>query len=109
MAERFARDGRLIACGCGAAARSDARHIAVEFVHPVIVGKRALPAVAVTGNPNEVGRTVDLLAGPDDILIGFEPDSGGLADAFGRARRAGLLTLAFAPLGAEWEFVPGTA
>ncbi len=27
-----------------------AQHVAVEFVHPVIVGKRALPAVAVTGH-----------------------------------------------------------
>jgi len=26
-----------------------AQHVAVEFVHPVIVGKRALPAVALTG------------------------------------------------------------
>ena len=26
------------------------RHVAVEFVHPVIVGKRALPAVAATGD-----------------------------------------------------------
>ena len=26
-----------------------ALHIAVEFVHPVIMGKRALPAVALTG------------------------------------------------------------
>ena len=26
-----------------------ARHIAVEFVHPVIMGKRALPAVAAGG------------------------------------------------------------
>ena len=26
-----------------------ARHVAVEFVHPVIVGKRALPAVAIEG------------------------------------------------------------
>jgi len=44
MAERFARGGRLIAFGRSPAARSDARHVAVEFVHPVIVGKRALPA-----------------------------------------------------------------
>ncbi len=36
-AERFARGGRLIACGHSPAARSDARHVAVEFVHPVIV------------------------------------------------------------------------
>ena len=46
MAERFARGGRLIAVGRTPAARSDVRHVAVEFVHPVIVGKRALPATA---------------------------------------------------------------
>ena len=45
MAERFARGGRLVAFGRSPAARSDARHVAVEFVHPVIVGKRALPAI----------------------------------------------------------------
>src|SRR5262249_19110315 len=34
-----------------------AQHIAVEFVHPVIVGKRALPAVALTGqNPVDTVR-----------------------------------------------------
>ena len=49
MAERFARGGRLIAFGRTPAARSDARHVAVEFVHPVIVGKRALPALALAG------------------------------------------------------------
>ena len=38
MAERFARGGRLVAFGRSPAARSDARHVAVEFVHPVIVG-----------------------------------------------------------------------
>ena len=46
MAERFARSGRLVAFGSTPAARSDVRHIAVEFVHPVIVGKRALPSKA---------------------------------------------------------------
>src|SRR6185369_17009392 len=44
MASRFLRGGRLIAFGRGPAA-TDAQHIAVEFVHPVIVGKRALPAI----------------------------------------------------------------
>ena len=48
-AERFARGGRLIAIAHTPPARSDARHIAVEFVHPIIVGKRALPAIALTG------------------------------------------------------------
>jgi D-sedoheptulose 7-phosphate isomerase len=61
MAERFARGGRLLAIGDV----SDARHVAVEFVHPVIVGKRALPALAVTA------RQLSLLAEPDDMVIGF--------------------------------------
>ena len=43
MAQRFLRGGRLLAVG----EESDARHVAVEFVHPVIVGKRALPALAL--------------------------------------------------------------
>ena len=43
MAQRFGRGGRLLAVG----EESDARHVAVEFVHPVIVGKRALPALAL--------------------------------------------------------------
>ena len=47
MAERFARGGRLVALGRSPIARSDARHVAVEFVHPVIVGKRALPAIGL--------------------------------------------------------------
>src|SRR5215467_13339622 len=44
MSARFLRGGRLLAFGRGAAA-TDAQHVAVEFVHPVIVGKRALPAL----------------------------------------------------------------
>src|SRR5919205_2097113 len=47
MAARFLRGGRLLAFGRGAAA-TDAQHVAVEFVHPVIVGKRALPALDVS-------------------------------------------------------------
>src|SRR3954451_9013379 len=47
MARRFHQGGRLLAFGNGACA-TDAQHVAVEFVHPVIVGKRALPALALT-------------------------------------------------------------
>ncbi len=43
MSDRFLRGGRLLAFGLTPEARSDVRHVAVEFVHPVIVGKRALP------------------------------------------------------------------
>jgi len=44
-----------------------AQHIAVEFVHPVIVGKRALPAVALTGN-DPLGQ-VRVSARSGDVVI----------------------------------------
>ena len=39
MAARFLAGGKLVVFGNGAGA-TDAAHVAVEFVHPVIVGKR---------------------------------------------------------------------
>src|SRR5208282_1091564 len=44
MSDRFLRGGRLLAFGRGPYA-TDAQHVSVEFVHPIIVGKRALPAL----------------------------------------------------------------
>ena len=67
MAERFTRGGRLIAVGSSPQAWSDAHHVAVEFVHPVIVGKRALPALALSASE------AALLAEPDDAVVAFEP------------------------------------
>ena len=101
-AERFARGGRLLAVGLSPAARSDVRHVAVEFVHPVIVGKRALPAVGLTGLAE-----LRLHAAPEDVVIAFGGEAE-LGPAVGQARSLGCLTLAFAPLGAEWELVPGS-
>jgi D-sedoheptulose 7-phosphate isomerase len=108
MAERFARGGRLIAFGRSPAARSDVRHVAVEFVHPVIVGKRALPAIGLAGEGGRLAEQVALVAEPDDIAIGFGAgeDGGEAAEAIRLARERGCLTLAFAPAGAEWEFEP---
>ena len=42
LAAAFDDGGRLLVSGTGRAL-TDARHVAVEFLHPVIVGKRALP------------------------------------------------------------------
>jgi D-sedoheptulose 7-phosphate isomerase len=119
MAERFARGGRLIALGISPAARSDARHVAVEFVHPVIVGKRALPAIALASEGGSLARQVDLVTERDDVVIAFGTDTrdaGGEAAASGTAavtagalRAAadrGCLTIAFSGVGAEWEFHP---
>src|SRR6201986_3509050 len=77
MAERFARGGRLVAFGDSPAARTDVRHVAVEFVHPVIVGKRALPAIGLAAEGGAPARQVALIACPDDIAVAFEPGDGG--------------------------------
>ena len=108
MAERFARGGRLVAVGRTPAARSDVRHVAVEFVHPVIVGKRALPAIGLAGEGGDLAEQVGLLARPDDIAIAFgaDEDGGDAARAVASARGRGCLTIAFAPAGAEWELAP---
>jgi D-sedoheptulose 7-phosphate isomerase len=104
MAERFARGGRLLAIGVSPTARSDVRHVAVEFVHPVIVGKRALPALGLVGDSAPLATEVRLAAGADDIVMAFgdEPD---LSVAIAAARVAGAMTVAFAPLHADWELV----
>jgi D-sedoheptulose 7-phosphate isomerase len=105
MAERFARGGRLVAFGCSPAARSDARHVAVEFVHPVIVGKRALPAIGLAGEGGALDRQLSLIADADDIAMAF----GHEPEAVAVARSRGCLTVAFCDCGAEWEFVAPTA
>src|SRR5438067_10374508 len=87
MARRFHQGGRLLAFGNGAWA-TDAQHVSVEFVHPVIVGKRALPALALTndsatlsglmaGGDTEMpfARQLKLLARPQDIAMGFSSDA----------------------------------
>jgi D-sedoheptulose 7-phosphate isomerase len=109
MAERFARGGRLVALGRSPAARSDVRHVAVEFVHPVIVGKRALPAIGLSQEGGSVAGQVDLVAEPNDIAIAFgtdEPDGTEAVEALALAARRGCQTIAFSPCGAEWEFEP---
>ncbi|HEY2768902.1 MAG TPA: SIS domain-containing protein [Solirubrobacteraceae bacterium] len=105
MAERFARGGRLLAFGEGPVARSDARHVAVEFVHPVIVGKRALPALALTAEGGPTSEQVGLLAEPLDIALAFG-DHAQTRAAVGVAGDRGCLTIADSHVGAEWEFVP---
>ncbi len=104
MAERFARGGRLVALATTPAARSDARHIAVEFVHPVIVGKRALPAVALAAEGGDVETQAALALEPDDIAVAFGP---GTAGALAAGRERGCLTVSFdSDGGAEWVLRP---
>ncbi|HEY1853673.1 MAG TPA: SIS domain-containing protein [Solirubrobacterales bacterium] len=112
MAERFARGGRLVAAGVSPGARSDVRHVTVEFVHPVIVGKRALPAIGLTRDGGPLRPQVELIARPEDITIGFGAAGEGgeeVREALALARERGCLTVAFeAGSGAEWELSVGS-
>src|SRR5580658_1640036 len=69
MSDRFLRGGRLLAFGRGPYA-TDAQHVSVEFVHPVIVGKRALPALdlSILFQP-----WLEAIVTPEDIVMGFGP------------------------------------
>jgi D-sedoheptulose 7-phosphate isomerase len=107
MAERFATGGRLVALGRSPVARSDARHVAVEFVHPVIVGKRALPAIGLAGEGGSLTSQVEAVVEPGDIAIAYGAEDGETLEALTTAGARGCLTIAFARgSGAEWEFVP---
>jgi D-sedoheptulose 7-phosphate isomerase len=109
MAERFARGGRLLALGADPAGRSDARHVAVEFVHPVIVGKRALPALALTAEGGSPTAQIELLADALDMVIAFGSERDpSVRWALGLARERGALTISCAGEEAEWVFpLPG--
>ncbi len=72
MSERFLRGGRLLAFGRGPYA-TDAQHVSVEFVHPVIVGKRALPALDLS---MAFRAWLDVILRPEDIVMGFGPPEG---------------------------------
>jgi D-sedoheptulose 7-phosphate isomerase len=92
MAERFRSGGRLLAFGRGAYA-TDAQHVSVEFIHPVIVGKRALPAMDVS---SMLETALETLIAPADIVMGFGPPEGDevVASALGTARSIGAMSFA---------------
>ena len=92
MSERFLSGGRLLAFGRGPYS-TDAQHVSVEFVHPVIVGKRALPALDLSAL---FGPWLAAIVRPEDIAMGFGPPEGDaeVAAALRHARAAGAMTLA---------------
>jgi D-sedoheptulose 7-phosphate isomerase len=110
MAVRFHRGGKLIAFGTGGSS-TDAQHVAVEFVHPVIVGKRALPAISLTtdvatvtavaareGMAEIFADQIRQLAEPADIALGICADGScpSVLAGLEAARALGLLTIALA-------------
>ncbi len=104
ISRRFLAGGRLLAFGNGSAA-TDAQHVSVEFVHPVIVGKRALPALDL--GP-DFERRLPVVLRPEDMVMGFaSPD---VDETVERALRAagqrGALTFALTGEAGEYSFAP---
>jgi len=112
MAVRFHEGGKLVVFGTGSAS-TDAQHVAVEFVHPVIVGKRALPAISLTTDVATVtgvaaregmdaifSHQLRYLAAPEDIALGISADGNCASVLAGlvTAKELGLLTIALAGL-----------
>jgi D-sedoheptulose 7-phosphate isomerase len=110
MAKAFHRGRKLLVCGNGGSA-TDAQHVAVEFMHPVIVGCKALPAICLTNDmamvtaiANDVGfndvftRQIIALGQEGDTLLGISTsgNSENVLHAFQTARRMKLTTIGFA-------------
>lgn len=107
MSDRFLRGGRLLAFGQGPYA-TDAQHVSVEFVHPVIVGKRALPALdlSILFRP-----WLEAIVRPDDIVMGFGPPEGDTEvwAALDTARGRQAMTFAFPGLAGSYTIPPAIA
>ena len=104
MSRRFLAGGRLLAFGNGSAT-TDAQHVSVEFVHPVIVGKRALPALDL--GPDFEQR-LSVVLQPEDMVMGFAfpgPDES-VERALRAARELGAMTFALAGQAGEYSFAP---
>jgi D-sedoheptulose 7-phosphate isomerase len=107
MAVRFQCGGRLLTFGNGGSA-ADAGHLAVEFLHPVIVGKRALPAISLNNDAATLSGVAQnsgygaafatqlrLMGRPADIAVGILTDPcGNVTAALAEARGLGMLTIA---------------
>jgi D-sedoheptulose 7-phosphate isomerase len=102
MSRRFLAGGRLLAFGNGSAA-TDAQHVSVEFVHPVIVGKRALPALDL--GPDFETR-LPVTVQPEDMVMGFAfPDRDEAVErALLVAKELGTLTFALAGEVGDYPF-----
>jgi len=109
MAARFSSGGRLYVMGNGGSA-TDAQHISVEFFHPIVEKRRALPAIALTAdqalltaisNDRDFAKIfadqLRVLARPGDMALAVSTSgkSPNLVQALETARELGLLTIAF--------------
>lgn len=108
IAQVYRTGGRMFSMGNGGSS-CDAAHFAVEFSHPVSVGRPSLPAVhladdtaLMTAVGNDVGfehvyvRRIEALARSGDGLIAFSTsgNSANLLAALRKAREMGCMTFA---------------
>jgi hypothetical protein len=70
-----------------------AHHVAVEFVHPVIVGKRALPAVTVPPAADMVASLRASVSPGDIVLALADPDDPRVLDTMRRGPAWGVETV----------------
>ena len=109
MARRFEEGRRLLVMGNGGSA-CDAQHVALEFNHPIIEKRRALPVIDLVGgtplvtaisNDEDFARVfvdqVKLWGQPGDMALAISTSgqSPNLIYAMSAAREMGLLTMAF--------------
>jgi D-sedoheptulose 7-phosphate isomerase len=106
MSDRFLRGGRLLAFGRGPYA-TDAQHVAVEFVHPVIVGKRALPALDISAL---FQPWLNAILRPEDMVMGFGPPAGDVEidSTLQTAAMRGGMTFALPGRSGAYSFQPVT-
>jgi D-sedoheptulose 7-phosphate isomerase len=105
IAERLRSGGCVYAFGRGAYA-TDAQHVAVEFVHPVLVGKPALPASDLSAS---FEASLLAIVRPEDVVVGFGPPQGDpqVALALREAGARGAFTVALP--GRDGDFAIDTA
>ncbi|MDQ3345934.1 MAG: SIS domain-containing protein [Chloroflexota bacterium] len=109
MASALDAGRKLFVMGNGGSA-CDAQHVAVEFMHPIIAKRPALPALALntdTAMLTAIGNDQDfslaftqqlrMLGQPGDIALGISTSgkSANVNRALQAAREAGLLTVGF--------------
>jgi hydrogenase maturation factor len=93
LARRFAAGATLWSVAPGDP--HHAHHVALEFVHPVIVGTRSLPAVAID-DADPVG-TARLLVRPGDVLVAIgSGDDPTIAALLARGEAWGVATVLLA-------------
>lgn len=109
MARAFDAGGRLFVMGNGGSS-CDAAHVSVEFMHPILEKRPALPALALTtdtailtavGNDQDFAlafaQQLRMLGKPGDLALGISTSgkSANVNRALQAARELGLLTIGF--------------